>query len=621
MAKQLIRRCIIYGAGVFLYCCLIEAAIHFTIPEKDKFLMFLVVYLLTGFGAFEALSEGLAQKKLQVDYLMIILATIGAFGVGRYMEGVLVMILFEMGMIFEAVSMVRAKQSIAEMIDIRPAYAVRRVQGEEERVDPSQLQFNQMIIIRPGERIPADAVVVSGKSMVDTSTVTGETAPQVIEEGDIIYGGCVNLEGVLEARVMSGYRKSAASKIMDMVEQAQNNKAGSEDFIARFSKIYTPVMLVCALIVMFVPPATFSYGNWDMWIYRGLIFLIVACPCGLVMSVPVAFLGGIASAAKQGILVKGGNYLEALARADTFVFDKTGTLTEGMFKIEEIKAMGMTEEELLCMAAHIESHSEHPVAKSLVSAYEGRIVSAKVQNVEEIPGFGISADYEGKRVYIGNFKMMEEKEVLADEEMTDSGTVVYVGIDQWYAGCFILSDEIREDAYDTLSYLRSKCRALLIMLTGDTEDSGMDVAEELEMDYAYTSLTPAQKLEQLEDFLFLQDDTGRLVCVGDSLNDTPVLERADVGITLGTADSVAAAETAGIILMENELSKIIDAVRIARGTLRAVSQNIVFALFVKLLVLICALVGYFGMWEAILVEVIAMFVAVLNAVWVVKYTA
>ena len=621
MAKQLIRRCIIYGAGVFLYCCLIEAAIHFTIPEKDKFLMFLVIYLLTGFGAFEALSEGLAQKKLQVDYLMIILATIGAFGVGRYMEGVLVMILFEMGMIFEAVSMVRAKQSIAEMIDIRPAYAVRRVQGEEERVDPSQLQFNQMIIIRPGERIPADAVVVSGKSMVDTKTVTGETVPQAIEEGDIIYGGCVNLEGVLEARVMSGYKSSAASKIMDMVEQAQNNKAGSEDFIARFSKIYTPVMLVCALIVMFVPPATFSYGNWDMWIYRGLIFLIVACPCGLVMSVPVAFLGGIVSAAKQGILVKGGNYLEALARADTFVFDKTGTLTEGMFKIEEIKAMGMTEEELLCMAAHIESNSEHPVAKSLVSAYEGRIVSAKVQNVEEIPGFGISADYEGKRVYIGNFKMMEEKEVLADEEVTDSGTVVYVGIDQWYAGCFILSDEIREDAYDTLSYLRSKCRALLIMLTGDTEDSGMDVAKELEMDYAYTSLTPAQKLEQLEDFLFLQDDTGRLVCVGDSLNDTPVLERADVGITLGTADSLAAAETAGIILMENELSKIIDAVRIARGTLRAVSQNIVFALFVKLLVLVCALVGYFGMWEAILAEVIAMFVAVLNAVWVVKYTA
>lgn len=621
MAKQLIRRCIIYGAGVFLYCCLIEAAIHFTIPEKDKFLMFLVIYLLTGFGAFEALSEGLAQKKLQVDYLMIILATIGAFGVGRYMEGVLVMILFEMGMIFEAVSMVRAKKSIAEMIDIRPAYAVRRVQGEEERVDPSQLQFNQMIIIRPGERIPADAVVVSGKSMVDTKTVTGETVPQAIEEGDIIYGGCVNLEGVLEARVMSGYKSSAASKIMDMVEQAQNNKAGSEDFIARFSKIYTPVMLVCALIVMFVPPATFSYGNWDMWIYRGLIFLIVACPCGLVMSVPVAFLGGIVSAAKQGILVKGGNYLEALARADTFVFDKTGTLTEGMFKIEEIKAMGMTEEELLCMAAHIESNSEHPVAKSLVSAYEGRIVSAKVQNVEEIPGFGISADYEGKRVYIGNFKMMEEKEVLADEEVTDSGTVVYVGIDQWYVGCFILSDEIREDAYDTLSYLRSKCRALLIMLTGDTEDSGMDVAKELEMDYAYTSLTPAQKLEQLEDFLFLQDDTGRLVCVGDSLNDTPVLERADVGITLGTADSLAAAETAGIILMENELSKIIDAVRIARGTLRAVSQNIVFALFVKLLVLVCALVGYFGMWEAILVEVIAMFVAVLNAVWVVKYTA
>lgn len=620
MAKQLKRRCIIFVIGILVYSAFVAATMQYTISDRYKFMMFLFSYLLVGFGAFEAFSEGAAQRKLPADYLMIILATVGAFGVARYIEAVLVMALFELGMIFEAISTDRAKRSIAEMIDIRPSYAVRKVKGKETQVDPGELKLNHIIIIKPGERIPVDAVITSGKTTIDTKALTGEALPRTAGKGDRIYSGCINLSSVIEARVSKVYKDSTVSRIMDMVESAQNNKGDSEAFITRFSKIYTPLMFICALVVMAVPPMTFSYGNWDMWIYRGLIFMVAACPCGLVLSVPVAFLGGIASAARQGIIIKGGNYLEELAKADTFVFDKTGTLTEGIFKVEKVKAMGMTEEELLCIVAHVESYSNHPIAQSLVQAYEGALDKTKVRGMREMPGCGISGLYEGKRVHIGNLKMMEKKKVFVDE-VKAQGTVVYVGLDSWYAGYIVIRDSIKEDTKDVLSVLRDKYKAVLVMLTGDTTESGMEIAEELEMDYAYTNLMPEDKLEQLEEFIFLQDGTERLVCVGDGINDAPVLARADVGIAMGSLGSAAAIEAADIVLMEDELPKIVDALHIAKETLRVVSQNISFALFVKALVLFLAVIGYFGMWEAILAEVAVMFVAILNATWVVKYAA
>lgn len=620
MAKQLKQRGIIYGTGVILYLGMVVITMRLTVPDRYKFIMFLAAYLVTGFDAFRTLSEGLLQKKLLTDYLLIILATIGAFGVGRYVEGVLVMLLFELGMIFEAVSTDKAKRSIAEMIDIRPAYAVRKVKGKETQVDPAELKLRHIIIIKPGERIPVDAVITSGTTTIDTKALTGEAMPQAAGRGDRIYSGCINLSGVIEARVTKIYKDSTVSRVMNMVEEAQNSKAESEAFITRFSRIYTPVMFVCALVVMLVPPMTFSYGNWNMWIYRGLIFMVVACPCGLVMSVPVAFLGGIASAARQGIVIKGGNYLEDLAKADTFVFDKTGTLTQGVFKVEKIEARGITEEKLLETVAHVESYSNHPIAQSLLEAYQGELDKAKVHGVKEMPGFGISATYDGQRVHIGNYRMMEKRKICADEVKT-TGAVVHVGIGKQYAGYIIIRDAVKEDAKDTLTYLKEKCRAVLVMLTGDSRASAMEVAEELNMDYAYTNLMPEDKLEQLEDFLFLQDDTEKLVCVGDGINDAPVLARADVGIAMGNLGSAAAVEAADVILMEDDLPKIINAIRIAKETLRVVGQNISFALFVKLLVLILAVIGYFGMWEAILVEVGVMFVAILNAVWVVKYVA
>lgn len=618
MAKQLKRRCWIYGAGVFLYLCVTILSRQYTIEDRYKFIMFLVSYLVVGFDAFRSLSESLLNKKIAADYLLIILATVGAFGVGRYTESVMVMLLFELGMIFEAISTDRAKRSIAEMLDIRPAYAIRKVKGKELQVDPSELKLRHIIIIKPGERIPVDAVITSGTTTIDTKALTGEAMPAAATRGDKIYSGCINLSGMIEARVTKTYQDSTVSKIMEMVEEAQNNKAESETFTTKFSRIYTPLMFVLALFIMAVPPMTFSYGNWHTWIYRGLIFMIVACPSGLVMSIPVAFLGGIASAARQGIVIKGGNYLEELAKADTFVFDKTGTLTEGVFRVKEVKPEGMMAWEFLKVVAHIESNSNHPIAQSLLNAYDGEIDRTKVRFLKEMPGFGVSATYEGQRVHIGNWRMMKAKKIAVEKVETD-GTVVYVSIGGRYAGHIVITDSIKEDAKDVLSYLKEKCKAVLVMLTGDTRESAMRVAEDLNMDYAYTDLMPEDKVEQLEDFLFVQDDAERLVCVGDGINDAPILARADVGIAMGSLGAEAAVEAADVILMEDELPKIIDAIRIAKETLRVVSQNISFALFVKLLVLVLSVLGYFGMWEAILVEVGVMFVAILNAVWVVKY--
>ena len=618
MTRELKIRIMIYGTGVLVYLCAILVTMRFTLPDMARFVWFLAAYLLIGLDVFRKLGENLMQKKFLTEYTLIILATVGAFGVSRYTEGVLVMILFELGMIFEAYSTDNAKRSIESMINIRPEYATRKVRGKEFKVDPSALKIGHTIVIRPGERIPVDAVVTSGTTSIDTKALTGESIPENVWPGEKIYSGCINLSAAIEAKVTALYVDSTVSRIMEMVEDAQNQKAESETFVTRFSRAYVTIMLICSLAVMIYPPLTFSYGNWDTWIYRGLIFLIIACPTGLVMSVPIAFLGGIASAARHGIVVKGGNYLEDLAKADTFIFDKTGTLTEGVFRVTEVNAVGMSEQELLRIAAHVECHSNHPIAQSLKEAYQGEIKETKVYRMREIPGFGVNATFEGQRIYIGNKRLMERQKVECDE-VRQNGTPVYVAVGDRYAGYILIADTVKEEAKSTLQYLRDRCRAVLVMLTGDTESAGREVAKELQMDYTYTNLMPEDKLEQLEDFMGLQDGGERLVCVGDGINDAPVLARADVGIAMGALGSAAAIEAADIVLMDDELPRIVDAIKIARETLRVVSQNITFAMVVKVLILILAAVGYFGMWEAIAAEVGVMFVVILNAVWVVRY--
>lgn len=620
MTAELKKRSIIYGAGVFIYVCAIATTTHNMMGDWAKFIWFLTAYLIIGFDVFKTLCEKLFQKKLLTEYTLITLATVGAFGIGRYTEGVLVMLLFELGVIFEAYATDSAKRSIEEMIDIRPPYATRKSADGEVKVQPAELEVGDVIVIRAGERIPVDALVQTGTSMVDTKAVTGEPLPRKVRESSFIYSGCINLSGVLEAKVVKIYNDSTVSQIMEMVEEAQHKQSESETFISKFSKIYTPIMFLFAMLVMIYPPLTFSYGNWSTWVYRGLIFLIAACPSGLVMSVPIAFLGGLASAARQGIVIKGANFLEYLAQADTFVFDKTGTLTEGVFAVREIHPVQMSEEELLEIVAHAESYSNHPIAHTLVEAYGEAVEKDQVSHVKELSGYGVTAMYDGRKVLVGNYHLLEKYDVAVDEIESD-GTVIYIAVDKKYAGYIIISDVLKKDAKWTLRYLKEKCHGVLVMLTGDTENSAMETAQELDMDYAYTDLLPKDKLEQLEDFLMVQDARERLVCVGDGINDAPVLARADVGIAMGALGSAAAIEAADVVLMEDELAKIVDAIRISKETLRVVNHNITFALTIKFMILFLAAVGYFGMWEAIIAEVAVVFVAILNAAGVVKYVA
>lgn len=620
MTTELKKRSIIYGAGVFIYVCAIATTTHNMMGDWAKFIWFLIAYLIIGYDVFRVLCEIFFQKKFLTEYTLITLATVGAFGIGRYTEGVLVMLLFELGVIFEAYSTDSAKRSIEEMIDIRPPYATKKSEAGEVKVQPSELEVGDLIVIKPGERIPVDAIVKTGSSMVDTKAVTGESMPRKARESSFIYSGCINLSGVLEAKVVKVYNDSTVSKIMDMVEDAQKRQSESETFISKFSRVYTPVMFCFALFVMIYPPLTFSYGNWSTWVYRGLIFLIAACPSGLVMSVPIAFLGGLASAARQGIVIKGANYLEDLAQADTFVFDKTGTLTEGVFTVREIHPVQTGEEELLEIAAHAESYSNHPIARALLDAYGEAVEKDQVSHVKELPGYGVTAVYDGQKILVGNYHLLEKYEIPMDE-VESTGTVIYIAVDKKYAGYIIISDALKKDARWTLRYLKEKCQGVLVMLTGDTESSAMETAQELDMDYAYTDLLPGDKLEQLEDFLMVQDARERLVCVGDGINDAPVLARADVGIAMGALGSAAAIEAADIVLMEDELSKIVDAIRISKETLRVVNHNITFALAIKFMILFFAVVGYFGMWEAIIAEVAVVFIAILNAAGVVRYVA
>lgn len=620
MTTELKKRSIIYGAGVFIYVCAIATTTHNMMGDWAKFIWFLIAYLIIGYDVFRVLCEKFFQKKFLTEYTLITLATVGAFGIGRYTEGVLVMLLFELGVIFEAYSTDSAKRSIEEMIDIRPPYATKKSEAGEVKVQPSELEVGGLIVIKPGERIPVDAIVKTGSSMVDTKAVTGESMPRKARESSFIYSGCINLSGVLEAKVVKVYNDSTVSKIMDMVEDAQKRQSESETFISKFSRVYTPVMFCFALFVMIYPPLTFSYGNWSTWVYRGLIFLIAACPSGLVMSVPIAFLGGLASAARQGIVIKGANYLEDLAQADTFVFDKTGTLTEGVFTVREIHPVQTGEEELLEIAAHAESYSNHPIARALLDAYGEAVEKDQVSHVKELPGYGVTAVYDGQKILVGNYHLLEKYEIPMDE-VESTGTVIYIAVDKKYAGYIIISDALKKDARWTLRYLKEKCQGVLVMLTGDTESSAMETAQELDMDYAYTDLLPGDKLEQLEDFLMVQDARERLVCVGDGINDAPVLARADVGIAMGALGSAAAIEAADIVLMEDELSKIVDAIRISKETLRVVNHNITFALAIKFMILFFAVVGYFGMWEAIIAEVAVVFIAILNAAGIVRYVA
>ena len=620
MAKEIKIQAGILAAAAALYIAAVILSGQVMLGNEARFFLFLAVYLVAAFESLRAIRTGLMNRKLEKEHLLMVIATVGALTVGHYAEAVAAMLLFQIGCILEAVSVDRTKRTIAKFIDIRPAFATRKEESGEVQVEPSQLEVGDIIVIKPGERVPVDAVIVSGNTSLDTKALTGEAMPDSVGPGSRIYSGSINMTGVVEAEVKKLYRDSTVSRVMELVEGAQNQKAQSEGFVRRFTRIYTPVAVLAALIIMIFPPLFITGSGWDTWIYRGMIVLIAACPTGLILSVPIAFLGGIASAARQGIVVKGGNYLEMLAKVDTFVFDKTGTLTEGVFSVTRVRPEGIERAELLEITAHVESYSNHPIAQSLMSAYGGEYDASRVENVEELPGYGISADYRGRRVHIGNLRMMEQQG-LSVEQVRSIGTVIYVALEDRYAGYIVIEDSIRHNARWTMKMLRERYNAVLVMLTGDSRAAGNAVARELQMDYAYTELMPEDKLTQMEEFMQYQYEAERVACVGDGINDAPVLARADVGIAMGALGSDAAIEAADIVLMEDEISRVVDAVRIAKETVRVVSQNINFALIMKFVVLILAAAGYITMWESVFTDVGVMIISVINAAGVVKYSA
>lgn len=617
MKKEVKRRAIECAAAAVLYIVAIVGSSYAELEREMRLLIFLLPYLIMVFATVRLLWNNLKKRKLFDENLLILLATAGAFAVHRYSEAVGAMLFFQIGKLLELISMSRTRKSIEKFMDIRPQYANLKISGGEMQVSPEDLNPRQVIIIKPGERIPVDAIVTQGSSTLDTKALTGESEPRRVKIGSHIYSGSINLSGVLEARVLKASADSTASRIIDMISNADNRRAQTENFAEKFTRYYTPLVTLFGILVMILPPMMFEGAQQGAWIYRGLIVLVAACPCGLLVSVPLAFLGGIGAASRQGVLIKGSNFLEALSKAETFVFDKTGTLTEGVFRVKEVCPKSMTPEELLELTAYGEAYSSHPISGSLREAYGRPIDKARIGAVKEFPGFGLEAVVDGKQLEIGNSKFMNQQGYFY-QRVADIGTAVYVAVDGEYAGYILITDVVRKEAGRLLKWLK-KQQIEAVMITGDNERVAEDVARQLKLDYVYAGLMPEEKVEQVREFMESHMEDEKLAFVGDGINDAPVLAHADIGIAMGGLGSDAALEAADIILMEDDLSRIVNAIRISRGTIRAVKQNLIFAIGMKVLLLVLASFGYVTMKNAILADMAVMMINLLNSFWVLKY--
>ena len=581
----------------------------------QQLLLFLVPYLIAGFDTLKEAAEGLSKGEALDENFLMSIATIGALGIGflpgaepQFAEGVFVMLFFQIGELFEGIAEGRSRRSIAHLMDIRPDTANLEKDGALVVVAPQDVAVGDTIVVKPGEKVPMDGVVLEGTSSLDTVALTGESVPRGVSAGDEIISGCVNLSGVLRVRVTREFGESTASKILELVEHAADNKSRSEHFITRFARVYTPIV-VAAAVLLAVVPLLFG-GQFSIWLYRALMFLVVSCPCALVISVPLAFFGGIGGASRKGILVKGSNYLEALSKLDTVVFDKTGTLTEGVFEVTAVHPEIISENELLHLAAHVESLSTHPIAASLRAAYKDIDDDCIVEGIEEVSGKGIRAVINGRAVCVGNAAMMEAVGAVW-HECEKTGTIVHVAIDGIYVGHIVISDRVKTDSAEAIAALKSTGVSRTVMLTGDAEALGRSVAEGLGLDSWYAGLLPAGKVQKVEELL--AGKTGTLAFVGDGINDAPVLARADIGIAMGALGSDAAIEAADVVLMDDKPSKVALAVKIARRTIRIARENTWFAIGVKLLVLLLAAFGIATMWMAVFADVGVTVLAVLNA--------
>lgn len=580
-------------------------------------LVFLIPYGIVGWDIVYKAFRNIKNGQVFDENFLMFIATIGAFLVGEYLEAVAVMLFYQVGELFQNYAVSRSRQSISAMMDICPEYANIEVNGELKQVDPDDIAVDDIIVVKAGEKIPLDGIVVFGESMVDTSALTGESVPRKVCVGTEIISGCVNGNGLLRVKVTKEFDDSTVSKILELVENASSRKAKTENFITRFARYYTPIVVFAAIALALFPPLFFAQP-WNDWMLRACIFLVISCPCALVISVPLSFFGGIGAASKQGILVKGSNYLEILADMDTIVFDKTGTLTKGEFKVtDSFPAKGIAKGELLELAALAEGYSDHPIARSICEAYEQEkkkksLELERVENTKNFSGRGICANIDGQTVFVGNDKLMKEQGI-AYQEVKKIGTVVYLAKQGKFLGSILISDTIKPEAAKTIQELKNAGVSKTVMLTGDRKEIGEATAKELGMDLVYTELLPQDKVAMVEKLLEGRTAKEKLAFVGDGINDAPVLSRADIGIAMGSMGSDAAIEAADIVLMDDDTSKIAFAVQIARKTLRIVKENIVFALFIKLLFLTLGAFGMANMWEAVFADVGVSVIAILNA--------
>lgn len=605
MKKQLWR---IFIAGAIFIAALLANTYSFWLSLT----LFFTSYIIIGGDVVLRAGRNIIRGNVFDENFLMSIATIGAFAIGEYPEGVAVMLFYQVGELFQSYAVNKSRKSIASLMDIRPDFAnVKR--GEDLiQLDPDEVKVGEIIVIKAGERVPLDGKVIEGYSMVDTTALTGESVPREVEAGDEILSGCINMNGVLTVEVLKDYEESTVTKILDLVENASSRKSKSEQFITKFARYYTPTVVIIAALLAIIPPLVINGATFSDWFYRALTFLVVSCPCALVISIPLSFFGGIGGASKSGILVKGSNYLEALARTEIVVFDKTGTLTQGVFNVQEIHPEGFSEEKLLEIAAYAESYSNHPISSSLKQAYGKTIDNERIANVQEIAGHGVSALVDGQEVVAGNIRLMEKMNIPYFKGEV-AGTVVHVAVKGQYAGYILIADEVKADAAQAIHELKNIHIKHTVMLTGDAQSVGLKVGKDLGIDTVYTELLPADKVEKLEEIFAQKSEKGKLAYVGDGINDAPVLARADIGIAMGGLGSDAAIEAADIVIMNDEPSKIATAIKISKKTLRIAQQNAGFAIGIKVTVLLLSVFGLATMWEAVFADVGVTVLAILNA--------
>jgi len=596
-------------SGAILFIAALVVGDHFRFVKAA---LYLLSYIIVGSDVVQKAFKNIFRGSVFDENFLMTVATVGAMVIGEYPEGVAVMLFYQLGELFQSYAVDKSRKSIASLMDIRPDYANLKKGDELLKVDPDEVKIGDIIVIKAGERVPLDAKIIEGSSMVDTSALTGESLPREVEAGSLILSGSININGVITAEVIKEYEESTVNKILDLVENASSKKSMSEKFITRFARYYTPVVVIIAVFLALIPPLVFKGASFSDWIYRALAFLVVSCPCALVISIPLSFFGGIGGASKKGILVKGSNYLETLSNTEIMVFDKTGTLTKGVFSVKEINPVGVTKEELLELAAYAESYSNHPISNSIKQAYGKEVDNNRISNVEEISGHGVVATIDGKKVVAGNVKLMKKMNIPFYEGEL-AGTVVHVAVDDVYAGYILIADKVKDDSKHAIEELKKAGVRETVMLTGDTKNAADEVAKELGIDKVYAELLPAGKVEKLEELFLHKSERGKLAFVGDGLNDAPVLARADVGIAMGGLGSDAAIEAADVVIMTDEPSKVATAIRISRKTLGIARQNIILAIGIKVIVLLLSALGIATMWAAVFADVGVTIIAILNS--------